>query len=182
MLLDRGYDTNLHELSISDIKKKILNKDLCFTFKNTNNKLKVIYLLSRIKPSTIKNMIDLLYEKELEIKDEIIFITKESFPSTIDKMIDDYYNDKNYYIQIFNLNNLQFNITKHDFVPKHKVLKKKEAEDIINKYNLNSRYQLPFILKKDAIAKYYGMKSGDICEITRNSETSGKYVSYRCCK
>ena len=118
----------------------------------------------------------------LNENDEIIFITKDALPQTITKLVDNYYNDKNYYIQIFTINNLQFNITKHSFVPKHELLDSNEAINIINKYNLTSRFHLPNILKKDPIAKYYGMRNGDICKIIRKSETAGVYESYRCCR
>ena len=40
---------------------------------------------------------------------------------------------------------------------------------------------MPIILRNDAVAQYMGMKTGDMCEITRKSETSGTYKSYRIC-
>lgn len=85
-------------------------------------------------------------------------------------------------VEVHLITKLQFNITKHVLVPKHEVITDKaEIEKIVQSYRLKSRHQLPIILKSDPIAKWYGMKTGDVVKITRASETAGEYVIYRCC-
>ena len=71
-----------------------------------------------------------------------------------------------------------FNITHHELVPKHIILTKEEENELLEKYN-TTRGKLPKLSKSDPIAKYYGMKSDQICKILRKSPEVGEYVYYR---
>jgi DNA-directed RNA polymerase I, II, and III subunit RPABC1 len=83
---------------------------------------------------------------------------------------------------VFDIKSLQFNISHHELVPKHEVIHDEaEVKDIVAKYSLKSKFQLPIILKTDAMAKYLGLKNGDVVKITRVSPTAGEYIVYRCC-
>lgn len=85
-------------------------------------------------------------------------------------------------VEVHTLGRLQFNITKHSLVPKHEVIHdKKEVDVLLENFKLKNKFQLPILLKTDPIAKYYGMKSGDVVKITRNSPTAGESIVYRCC-
>jgi len=82
--------------------------------------------------------------------------------------------------QLFDLRELQFNIMKHSLVPPHQKISKKEGLELLEKYKV-TRNQLPLILRKDPVAKFLGLKRGDIVKITRASETAGEYINYRYC-
>jgi DNA-directed RNA polymerase subunit H (RpoH/RPB5) len=97
--------------------------------------------------------------------------------SNIDKSLQ----KKNGILQYFHINELLFNPTKHELVPKHRKLSNEEAKEIMDKYMIKTKLQMPFILHTDTIAKWIGLKQGDLVEITRYNENSGKSYYYRCC-
>lgn len=85
-------------------------------------------------------------------------------------------------LHIFELAEVLINITKHVLVPKHEIISDENAiNDIVKQYNLRSRHQLPLILKADPIARYFGMRPGQLAKITRISPSAAEYISYRCC-
>lgn len=82
--------------------------------------------------------------------------------------------------QTFALDDLQFDIAEHYLVPKHELIDSaNDIAEILKKYCLTSKTQLPWILKTDPMSKYYFAKPGNIMKITRVSPTSGIDIVYR---
>lgn len=83
-------------------------------------------------------------------------------------------------IETFHEAALVVNITHHELVPKHIKLSDDEKKELLKRYRLKES-QLPRIQRMDPVALYLGLKRGDVVKIIRQSETSGRYASYRIC-
>lgn len=55
-----------------------------------------------------------------------------------------------------------------------------EKRKLLSKYKVTQE-QLPRIMLTDPVAKYLGLKRGDVVEVIRESETAGRYTTYRVC-
>ena len=66
----------------------------------------------------------------------------------------------------------------HVYVPKHEIMTKKDAEEVLKKFNCTPT-QLRLIFVNDPAIVGLGVKPGDMIKITRKSGTAGVSLYYR---
>ena len=69
-------------------------------------------------------------------------------------------------------------VTNHIYQPKHEILSKEDAEQVLKKFNVRTN-QLPYIMSNDKGLEDLDVRPGDILRITRKSPTAGESVYYR---
>jgi DNA-directed RNA polymerase subunit H (RpoH/RPB5) len=84
-------------------------------------------------------------------------------------------------VQIFEIRHLQFDISKHRKVPKHRIINDAEKLAVLKEFNIKSPMFLPKIDSQDAMAKWIGARPTDVIEITGMCEASAENKRYRFC-
>jgi len=124
---------------------------------------------------TMRKLLGILEEKS--INKGIIIFPGNMTPSARKVIVE---MSHQYRLEEFSESDLLVNITRHILVPQHQVLTLEEKRLLLEKYRMKET-QLPRIQLADPVARYYGLKRGQVVKITRPSETSGRYASYRIC-
>ena len=179
MLEDRGYTIPEYEkVSFEQFIIKYNNKALdIYINDDTLNKKIYVYFHNEVKNFS-KSDLKIMQKVVDQYQDEdinLILILRDKENSAVTKEL-----NKEAYknVEIFLKKNMIFNITHHVFVPKHIILNNGEEKELLEKYN-TTKGKLPKISKTDPIAKYYGMKTNQICKIIRRSPEVGEYFYYR---
>jgi DNA-directed RNA polymerase I, II, and III subunit RPABC1 len=184
MLEDRGYkvsdeDKSMNYSEFTDrLEENAIN--LLAIHKENPNKMTYATFILDGKSFSKKDLVALkaiMDEKYPTNEMTVIIIQDKQTPQITKELLNDEY--KLY--EIFSMKNLMFNITQHEIVPRHILLTQEETDVILKQYQ-TTRTQLPKLLTTDPVAKYYGMKTGDVCKIIRQSPMTGESYYYRILK
>lgn len=142
-------------------------------------KLRIIYFLQRFKSQDMISAIN----KDKNDKDKLgyehyIIVLKDKSTSTSTKSILERL--KGAEVEIFEIKELIFNISKHTLVPKHTLIKDEVIiRNLFEDLHIENKIQLPLILKTDPMARYLNAKPGNILKIVRYPITSAEHIVYR---
>lgn len=178
MLTDRGYTIppDVQSLDVLTLDANQLAQQAYNIHLEEPRKCYVRFiLLAKLRPNALKEQIQDIHDNHLaEGEGDIILISRSQPSTTLVKIV-----KATPRCQIFWMDKLLVNITKHKLVPKHELIEPCEVERILKKFSIASKNQLPVILKEDPISQYFGYPTGAVCKVTRTSATAGEYVSYR---
>ena len=195
MLDLRGFDTekyknfSLNEIDVmyKSMDKKLTTESSPLDFdckKGENNCYIKFVLFTKLRVANTKTLIENMIDEYVKEGDTIIFIVKDKINNieSYESVLSTYLEENKIMVQIFWIDTLLTNITKHELVPEMRILNEEEKQDIFNKANISNLTQMPLILKTDPVAKFYGLVRGDLVEIIRPSPTGGVYKNYRYCQ
>lgn len=205
MIEDRGFSTSkINTFSEDEMTLQIDNHlkggfttssnlsalDIYVKNNDTNEKLIVKYYLDEKfkKSKKIITQIEEMFDKyELTKNDCIIIMNIEIIlnedvksNNVLVNFINKLYTEGKF-VQFYGLQNFLFNISKHIYVPKHRIIKSKtEIKELLEKFH-TSIDKMPRILREDPMAKFIGAKPGDLIHIKGLYETTGFVNKYRLC-
>jgi DNA-directed RNA polymerase subunit H (RpoH/RPB5) len=191
-LKNMGYDCGGFEnFSIEDIEsmKKYNQLDFKVSNVNTSENCYILYKLDEsfkqnvVKRNNIEQYIHEIYEEKILIEnnDTLVIVTTEYTNESIHKVLKNIWENQKKFIVILTLANLQINLLKHTFVPKHTKLVDEEKVALYKKYNISDDSQLPQISRFDPVAKSIFLRPGQVCKITRYDKISLMNDYYRIC-
>jgi len=182
----RGYNVSDYmNFTVNDLHSMHTNKQLDMLISNNDDKK--IYVKYNLGPKLSEQMIQDLIEDLFNIEeilkkdDDLIIITQNKLTDRIKKSIDEFWYKEKKFITVYNLHDYLYNILNHSLVPKHKVLNTEKKNDVMKKYNIKKEDEFPEISRYEPVAMALCMRPGQVCEITRNSDTAIKTPYFRLC-
>lgn len=170
MVKDRGYSTDQRVLTQEEFSSKFQDVSSLKYVAYSGTTPVGVYFLDQEKVG--KNSLEgILGEYQRENIRNVIFISTTRISPACQSLIHSG-------VEFFLEEELLFNITKHSLVPKHRILKEEEKEEMLRRMKLKPE-QMPKILKRDPVCRYLGAESGQVVEITRKSRTSGTTLYYK---
>ncbi|PWN27766.1 putative 25 kd subunit of DNA-directed RNA polymerases I, II and III [Jaminaea rosea] len=180
LVADNEIDMSLDQFkqdfaSSGSVDKAKLN---FYTHLTTNPEDKILVYYAEDANVGIKAMRNFINTLELQNISRGILIWSDKMTAAARKVIDAM--RQQFRLEDFEEAYLLVNITHHHLVPEHYVMSAEEKRELLQRYRLKDS-QLPRIQINDPVARYFGLQRGQVVKITRPSETSGRYCSYRIC-
>ena len=168
MLNDRGYDVSKYmkdnkykDISEDEVRKEYKQDNMKLI--TDSKKINTFFWDEEGSFSKMTKYLNKIKKNDLEIL--ILIIGRQSSDNVLTSNLISNISQifVHVEVEIFYIDELVFNVTKHHYVPQHILLSKKEANVIYKAYGND----LPQLDKDDIISKYYGAKLNDIFKIMR---------------
>jgi DNA-directed RNA polymerase subunit H (RpoH/RPB5) len=191
MLEDRGDNIDEfveHEIDVD--REEFYNDKNIIEF-HTSNTTIIFALTKKLRRSaleeikaTLKGDVNNFIEKYNNKKNFILIVSDDTISSPVVQQLnlfDKFLQKIDGSLQYFHIKNILFNPTKHRLVPKHTKLSSEDVARVMEKYLIKGKTQFPYILHNDPIARWMGLKQGEVVQIDRYNINSGLSYYYRVC-
>lgn len=182
MLEHRGYTvrTNPWDTTIDEFAKVSNSKPEMgvLTIRAKRNGVLLLVFFpeeSKLNVPALREMTDFAKEK---FSNTFIIVFKDKITTFARNFIQSYKAEEHVNVESFHISTLQYCILEHALVPPHRILQKNEEEAVLKKYRAE-KADFPTILMVDAVAKYLGVRLGNMIEIQREHPSGFMYNVYR---
>lgn len=198
MLMDRGFEsptlTQLYGTDFKDLKGKTKVENLRLEMINTSETRQIVVnfiaTAEKFKKEDLLKLIDYSVgeAKENQLDTHLLIVLMSKPNSTLEKVkIEQNHQhksikvgDKRVYVygEIWHAEDLQYNVTESNLVPRHQLMLPEEISKLLAEMNI-VKVQLPKIKHNDPVARYFGARPGDVMKVERIVESSGISFYYR---
>uniref|UniRef100_A0A3P8SKT9 DNA-directed RNA polymerases I, II, and III subunit RPABC1 n=1 Tax=Amphiprion percula TaxID=161767 RepID=A0A3P8SKT9_AMPPE len=154
-------------------------KMYCQRMQEENITRAIIVVQMGMTPSAKQSLVDMAPKYILEqfLQQELLInITEHEVNNLLSTVLTSVFqNEPTMTVKFLSLMRLSLDF---QLVPEHIVMTKEEVTELLARYKLKES-QLPRIQAGDPVARYFGLKRGQVVKIIRPSETAGRYITYR---
>jgi len=158
-------------LLLRNYKEEEETDDKIVFLRPDNKQVYVYFSTSNNGKLNIQGIKEYIEDAEISLITNCIIIYTNSITASAKKVISNLIHMN---IELFDQQDLQFNITKHRLARPHIKLDEVEKLKFISDYGKD----IPVLLKNDMMCRFYGFQKGDIIRVIRKDN----YISYRIVK